>query len=176
MRNICGLQSMPVFSVAVLWDLRARRPQLKPIAWNKLRSRNELFSSWVVGSEQCQWASKQVACRARRRMIVDDDDDEEEYTENSVCAKLEAYTQTSRSEALLVHALVDDKEDQVLVFKGFSSSLMRETSPDPSKPVLPSRAIIKSIDRIRGPFNPSKIDYIQKDLSWEEFQVFLEAI
>ncbi|GLJ53961.1 hypothetical protein SUGI_1153560 [Cryptomeria japonica] len=119
---------------------------------------------------------ERAALRRRMPMPDDDDDDDEEEEEegNSTFARLEAYTEAVRSEVLIVHALLDDQPDQVIIFKGFSSSLVRRTSPDPSKPVLPSRAIIKSIDRIRGPFNPSNINYIQKDLKWEEFEELLK--
>ncbi|OMO93963.1 hypothetical protein COLO4_16605 [Corchorus olitorius] len=57
--------------------------------------------------------------------------------------------------------------------KGFSSSLTYGTSPDPSRSVIPARAIIKSIDRIKGPFDPSNIEYIEKGLEWESFKTRL---
>lgn len=56
------------------------------------------------------------------------------------------------------------------IFQGFSSCLSYRTSPDPSKSIIPARAVIKSIDRVRGPFDPSNIEYLQKDLSWEVFK------
>ncbi|KAF2305627.1 hypothetical protein GH714_007122 [Hevea brasiliensis] len=80
------------------------------------------------------------------------------------------YTQSAREEALLVQAVVDEQEVEVLIFKGFSSSLSYETSPDPSRSVLPARAVIKSIDRIKGPFDPSNVEYIEKGLTWESFK------
>ncbi|KAI8020923.1 hypothetical protein LOK49_LG03G01028 [Camellia lanceoleosa] len=99
-------------------------------------------------------------CRARRRVVryndedEDDDDEEFEYGHNAEIAMLELYSQSARDEALLVTASVDDQEALVLIFKGFSSCLSYKTSPDPSRSVLPKRAVIKSIDRIRGPFDP----------------------
>jgi hypothetical protein len=59
------------------------------------------------------------------------------------------------------------------MFQGFSSSLSYRTSPDPSRSILPARAVIKSIDRIKGPFDPSNIEYIQKGLTWEAFKTSL---
>ncbi|KAL9454151.1 hypothetical protein AB3S75_009701 [Citrus x aurantiifolia] len=110
-------------------------------------------------------------CRVRRRVrYEDDEEDEEEYGHHEEIAALELYSLSARGEALLVRAVLDDRDFEVLVFKGFSSSLSHGTSPDPSKSVLPARAVIKSIDRIKGPFDPSNIEYIEKDLQWEAFK------
>ncbi|CAN4092056.1 unnamed protein product [Withania somnifera] len=109
--------------------------------------------------------------RARRRVIYDDDDDEYGHNSNNVeLAMLESYSQSVRNEALLVKALVDEEQVEVLIFKGFSSCLSYRTSPDPSKSVLPSRAMIKCIDRIKGPFDPSNIVYLEKGLTMEAFK------
>ena len=62
-----------------------------------------------------------------------------------------------------------------MMFQGFSSSLSYKTSPDPSRSILPARAVIKFIDRIKGPFNPSNIEYLQKGLTWEAFKEFLST-
>nr|POE90950.1 hypothetical protein CFP56_05322 [Quercus suber] len=88
---------------------------------------------------------------------------------------LEVYSQSAKGEALIVHAIVDEEEVEVLIFKGFSSSLSYRTSPDPSRSILPARAVIKFIDRIKGPFDPSNIEYFQKGLTWEAFKEFLSA-
>ncbi|XP_061994557.1 uncharacterized protein LOC133712470 isoform X1 [Rosa rugosa] len=115
-----------------------------------------------------------IRCAARRRVRYDDDDDgdedEENEENNKEIALLELYSQCVRGEALIVHAMVDDQPVEVLVFKGFSSCLSYRTSPDPSKSILPARAVIESIDRVRGPFDPSNIEYLQKDLSWKVFK------
>ncbi|XP_059655328.1 uncharacterized protein LOC132302467 [Cornus florida] len=111
-------------------------------------------------------------CWARRRVRYDEEDEEdgEENGHNAEIAMLELYSQTARDEALLVKALVDGQEVEVLIFKGFSSCLSYKTSPDPSKSVLPARAVIKSIDRIKGPFDPSNIEYLEKEIAWETFK------
>ncbi|KAH0701538.1 hypothetical protein KY285_015816 [Solanum tuberosum] len=112
-----------------------------------------------------------VLCRARRRIIYDNDDDEEEEdNNNSELAMLEFYSQSMRNEALLVKALVDEEDVEILIFKGFSSCLSYGTSPDPSKSLLPARAVIKCIDRIKGPFDPSNIVYLEKGLTVEAFK------
>ncbi|KAK3003057.1 hypothetical protein RJ639_018939 [Escallonia herrerae] len=111
-------------------------------------------------------------CSSRRRVRYDedDDDDEDEYGHNAEIAMLELYSQSAKEEALLVSALVDEEEVEVLIFKGFSSSLSYRTSPDPSRSILPARAVIKSIDRIKGPFDPSNIEYLERGLTLEIFR------
>lgn len=91
-------------------------------------------------------------------------------------SRLEQYTEKVPNEVLRVHALVDGEEDQVLIFKGFSSSLMRATAYDPAEPVLPASATIRAIDRIRGPYNPAKVLLIKggRGLSWQQFQTLLQ--
>ncbi|KAA8529770.1 hypothetical protein F0562_034130 [Nyssa sinensis] len=112
-----------------------------------------------------------TCCSARRRVRYDDEDNEdEEYGHNAEIAMLELYSQSARDEALLVKATVDEEEVEVLIFKGFSSCLSYKTSPDPSKSVLPARAVIKFIDRIKGPFDPSNIEYLEKGLALEAFK------
>ncbi|XP_019171261.1 PREDICTED: uncharacterized protein LOC109166840 [Ipomoea nil] len=111
---------------------------------------------------------------SRRRVIYDDDnEDEEEDGYNAEIAMLEVYSQSVKDEALLVKAVVDEEEVEVIIFKGFSSSLSYGTSPDPTKSVLPAKAKIKYIDRIKGPFNPSNIDYIERDIPWDAFKSLL---
>ncbi|CAL5400048.1 uncharacterized protein LOC114272839 [Camellia sinensis] len=126
-----------------------------------------------------QEVRRSTHCRARRRVVryndedEDDDDEEFEYGHNAEIAMLELYSQSARDEALLVTASVDDQDALVLIFKGFSSCLSYKTSPDPSRSVLPKRAVIKSIDRIRGPFDPSNIEYLEQGLTWETFKTRL---
>ncbi|KAK8490089.1 hypothetical protein V6N13_005221 [Hibiscus sabdariffa] len=116
-------------------------------------------------------ANFHVSCAARRRIRYHDEDEEEEENEyNEEIAILEIYSQSAREEALIVHALVDEQQVEVLIFKGFSSCLSYGTAPDPSKSVIPRRAVIKYIDRIKGPFHPSNIQYIERGLQWESFK------
>ncbi|CAA7043709.1 unnamed protein product [Microthlaspi erraticum] len=120
-------------------------------------------------------ARKPFRCGARRRVRDDVREDEDEsYGYNEEIAMLEIYSQSCREEALIVTAIVDDEEEvEVLIFRGVSSCLSGETAVDPARSVLPERAVIKQIDRVRGPFDPSQIHYIQKGLS---FQAFKETI
>lgn len=120
-------------------------------------------------------ATKSFMCGARRRVRDDvgGEDEDEAYGYNEEMAMLEVYSQTCREEALIVTAIVDDEEVEVVIFKGVSSCLTGETAVDPARSVLPERAVIKTIDRVKGPFDPSQIHYIQKGLS---FQAFKETI
>ncbi|KAF7808600.1 uncharacterized protein G2W53_035343 [Senna tora] len=111
-----------------------------------------------------------VPCGARRRVRYEEDGEEDEDGDNEEIAMLEVYSQSARGEALIVHAVVDEEQVEVLIFKGFSSCLSYGTSPDPTKSILPERAVIKSIDRIKGPFDPSNIEYLEKGLTWEAFK------
>ncbi|KAI3976473.1 hypothetical protein MKX01_008331 [Papaver californicum] len=97
----------------------------------------------------------------------EDEDDEEEQSSND---------ESARSEALLVTATVDGQEEEILIFKvsHMEKGITYRTSPDPSRSILPERAVIKSIDRIRGPFDPSNIEYIDKGLTLEIFERRLE--
>jgi len=51
--------------------------------------------------------------------------------------------------------------------------LSYSTSPDPTRSIVPARAVIVSIDRVKGPFDPSNIEYLQKGVTWEEFKTKL---
>ncbi|CAM0875168.1 unnamed protein product [Alopecurus aequalis] len=114
-------------------------------------------------------------CGARRRVrYEEEEEDEEEYGHNEEMARLEAYSEGARGQALLVHASVDGEVEVVLVFKGFSSSLSGRTAPDPAMSVLPERAIIQSVDVVEGPFDPNSIEYLEKDVSWEDFKSRLQ--
>ncbi|XP_011070717.1 uncharacterized protein LOC105156318 [Sesamum indicum] len=110
--------------------------------------------------------------RARRRVIYDEEEEEEdeEYGYNEEIAMLEMYTQSMKDEILLVQTWVDEEQVEVLIFKGFSSCLSYKTSADPSRSVVPSKAVIRSIDRIKGPFDPSNIHYIEKGLTFDAFK------
>lgn len=62
-----------------------------------------------------------ICWAARRRAVRYDDDgedeEEEEYGHHKEIAVLELYSQSVRGEALIVHAVVDDQDVQVLIFK-----------------------------------------------------------
>ncbi|MBD2195125.1 MULTISPECIES: DUF7734 family protein [Calothrix] len=92
---------------------------------------------------------------------------------NSIGKRLEQYTNKRPQEVLVVQVEVDNEEDTIAIFKGFSSSLMRPTAFDPDVPVLPDGAKIISIDRVATPYNPQAPRYIQQGILWEEMEALL---
>ena len=95
---------------------------------------------------------------------------------NSVAQRLEQYTAKRSQEVLLVTVDIDKEQDQIAIFKGFSSSLMRPTAFDPDVPVLSDRAKIISIDRVASPYDPQSPRYIQQGLTWETMQPLLSEV
>ncbi len=83
--------------------------------------------------------------------------------------QLETYSCEHPQEVLLVKLKIDDQLDEVMIFKGFSSSLMRSTAFDPDVSVISDRAEILSIDRLTAPYQPDQPNYIQQDITWKEF-------
>ncbi|NEQ96318.1 MAG: hypothetical protein F6K30_06280 [Cyanothece sp. SIO2G6] len=92
----------------------------------------------------------------------------------SIVHRLEQYTIKHREEVLLVTAFFDGHEDQVAIFRGFSSSLMHPTAFDPDVPVLPDDAAIRSVDRLEGPYNPHSPRVIECGLSLEQMEALLQ--
>lgn len=92
---------------------------------------------------------------------------------NSASKRLEQYTRVRSHEVLLVSVELAGELDQIAIFKGFSSSLMRPTAFDPDVPVLSDQAKIISIDRVASPYNPQLPRYIQQGLTWETIQPLL---
>ncbi|MBE9034680.1 DUF7734 family protein [aff. Roholtiella sp. LEGE 12411] len=95
---------------------------------------------------------------------------------NFICKRLEQYTAKRQQEVLIVTVEIADEQDEIAVFRGFSSSLMRPTAFDADVPVLPDGAKILSIDRIASPYNPEAPRYIQQGLSWEAMQALLSEV
>lgn len=94
----------------------------------------------------------------------------------SFATRLEQYTLRYPQEVLLVEAEIDGEPDQIMVFKGVSSSLMRATAFDPDVPVLPETAAIASISRLAAPFNPANPQTIEAALSADEFAARLMTL
>ena len=88
--------------------------------------------------------------------------------------QLEIYSSKHPQEVLLVKLNIDDELDEVMIFKGFSSSLMRSTAFDPDVPVISDRAEILTIDRLAAPYKPNQPNYLQQGITWKEFQDYAE--
>ncbi len=92
---------------------------------------------------------------------------------SSLVSRLEKYTLRCPQEVLMIHAEIEGESDQIVIYKGFSSSLMRATAFDPDIPVLPDSAKIISIDRLKSPYNPEDPRYIQQGITWEEMETLI---
>lgn len=95
---------------------------------------------------------------------------------DSIARRLEQYTVKRPHEVLIVKVEIDGELDEIAIFKGFSSSLMRPTAFDPEVPVLSEAAKIISIDRVSSPYNPDTPRYLQRGLSWETMQSLLSEL
>ena len=79
--------------------------------------------------------------------------------------RLEKYTLKRREEVLMIHLeTAAGDPDTVMIFAGFSSSLMQPTAFDPDVPVIAADSTIISIDRLVSPYNPSNPQYIESGL------------
>jgi hypothetical protein len=94
----------------------------------------------------------------------------------SIGKRLEQYAIRRPQEVLIVHAEIEGELDQVAVFKGYSSSLMRPTAFDPDVPVLPDTAKIVAIDLLQGPYNPQTPVYLERGITWEQMQMRLTQV
>ena len=79
-------------------------------------------SSWLnsLGEAILKSSSSSTLCAARRRVRSyeeEEKEEEEEYGYNEEIEMLELYSQSARGEALLVQAMVDGQEVEVLIFK-----------------------------------------------------------
>jgi hypothetical protein len=88
---------------------------------------------------------------------------------------LENYTLRYPQEVLLVRAEIAGELAEILVFRGFSSSLTGPTATDPDVPVLPPAAEITAIDRLQAPYTPDAPQYLEQHLSWPVFSARLSA-
>ena len=83
--------------------------------------------------------------------------------------QLEKYTQENSQEVLVVKAQEGDELIEIVVFKGFSSSLTGATAFDRDLPILSDQARIIMLDRLMSPYNPTNPQYIQKNITAQEF-------
>ncbi len=90
-----------------------------------------------------------------------------QFTRMTPGLRLEQYSLQRPQEILVVHTMVRGETDEVLIFRGFSSSLMHPTATDPEVPVIPEFAEIQSIDVLIGPYSPENPQYLHQGLSWD---------
>lgn len=94
----------------------------------------------------------------------------------SPLTRLERYTEQRRQEVLLVKVRVGEEMDEILVFKGFSSSLVRSTDFDPDVDLWPEDAEIVAIARLKAPYDPQNPQYLEPELTWAELQEQLPGL
>lgn len=87
--------------------------------------------------------------------------------------QLEQYSLRHRDQVLRVLAEDQGEAIELLVFRGFSSSLTQPTDFDPDVPVLPASATIQSVQRFRSPYNPDHP--LAPPQTWEAFRAELES-
>jgi hypothetical protein len=90
--------------------------------------------------------------------------------------RLEQYTLIRPQEVLSVAIETEGQPDQLIIFKGFSSSLMNATAYDPDVPLLAPNAKILEIDRLLSPYQPNNPRYLQQGLSWVEMEALLQEV
>lgn len=95
---------------------------------------------------------------------------------NSINKRLEQYTVKRPQEVLLVTVESDGERDEIAIFRGFSSSLMRPTAFDPDVPVISENAKIITIDRLKSPYNPESPQYLEQGLSLEAMESLFAQI
>ncbi len=95
----------------------------------------------------------------------------------SIGLRLEQYTLKRRQEVLLVDLeTASGESDMVMIYAGFSSSLMRATDFDPDVPVIATDSKIISIDRLASPYNPNEPKYIESGLTIEAMDKILQEM
>ena len=90
-----------------------------------------------------------------------------------ITKQLETYSQRHPEEVLIISTTDGETEDQVMIFKGFSSSLMHPTDFNPDNSVFSAEAEFVSCDRLKSPYLPNNPIYIAQDLSWDDLQNLL---
>jgi hypothetical protein len=90
--------------------------------------------------------------------------------------RLEQYTLRHPQEVLLIEVSTAGEVDEVMVFKGFSSSLMRPTASDLEVPVIPVEAEIEVVHRYQAPYNRANPQLLEGAIAWETFAARLESL
>ena len=66
--------------------------------------------------------------------------------------------------------------EQVVIFKGFSSSLSGSTATDPEVPVIPANAHIVAVERLQAPYQPDQPHYLEQQIPWLQFEQRLVSL
>lgn len=90
--------------------------------------------------------------------------------------RLEQYSLRYPNQVLLLKVQTAIAEDEILIFKGFSSSLVQATDFDPDVPLIAEGDNILQIDRLVSPYQGENSEYLEKNISWQEMESRLTAI
>ncbi len=103
--------------------------------------------------------------------------------------RLEAYSLRYPQEVLVVEAtlppelaprqgemILEPELEQVMVFRGFSSSLTRPTAFDPAVPILPDSATLHRVSRYQGPYHPDHPVPLEESIPWPTFRDRLDTL
>ncbi|MEN9257136.1 MAG: hypothetical protein Q6L55_00200 [Gloeomargarita sp. SRBZ-1_bins_9] len=90
--------------------------------------------------------------------------------------RLENYSRFHPREVLRLTVWEGDETGEVLVYKGFSSSLTSPTAFDPDVPVLSPQAQILWVDRLSAPYDPQNPRYLEQHIPWDEFAQRLDRL
>ena len=85
----------------------------------------------------------------------------------AIAKQLEAFTLKHPDKVLMISTVDGDVEDQIVIFKGFSSSLMHPTDYNPDNQVFSEAAQLVYLDILASPYIPDNPVYIQKNMPWE---------
>ncbi|MFQ3584373.1 MAG: hypothetical protein SNJ85_05495 [Cyanobacteriota bacterium] len=87
---------------------------------------------------------------------------------------LERYSQAHPQEVLRVQVDVAGEADLVLIYKGFSSSLMRSTPANADEAVIAPAAQFRQLERLTAPYHPSQSQILATYSQWSELKAWLE--
>lgn len=94
-----------------------------------------------------------------------------------ISLRLEEYTTKRQTEVLIVDLITPTGEsDTVMIYNGFSSSLVHPTAYDRDIPVIASDSQITAIARLKSPYHPSNPEYIETAITLEAMEQILEAL
>ena len=92
----------------------------------------------------------------------------------AISKRLEKYTIIHQDEVLLVNLKTNSgEEDIVLIYNGFSGSLVKPTTYDPDVPVIDNNDRIITIDRLVSPYDPNRPEYIQEGIDLANMEQIL---
>ncbi|MEN9222492.1 MAG: hypothetical protein Q6M04_08650 [Thermostichus sp. BF3_bins_97] len=89
---------------------------------------------------------------------------------------LERYSQAHPEEVLQVQLEGEEGSDLVLIYRGFSSSLMRATPSNPDEAVIAPTARFVRLERLTAPYHPSQSKTLATYGQWSELKAWFEQV